>query len=50
MEPWGTPALTGYSFEDFPLEPLKAVYYWQNYKAKIKKEEGQISHLKSYKT
>ena len=38
MEPWGTPALTGYSFEDFPLEPLKAAYYWQNYKAKIKKE------------
>ena len=27
MEPWGNPALTRYSCEDFPPEPLEVVYY-----------------------
>ena len=27
MEPWGTPALTGYFFEDFPSKKPEAVYY-----------------------
>ena len=29
MEPWRTPALTGYSWEDFPSRPLEAIYYWE---------------------
>ena len=38
IEPWGTPALTGYSCEDFPFKnhsktshskPLEAAYYWE---------------------
>ena len=32
MEPWGTPALTGYSCEDFHPEPLEAIYYWERKK------------------
>ena len=29
MEPWGTPALAGYSCEDFPPQPHAVVYYWE---------------------
>ena len=30
MESWGTPALAGYSCEDFPPQPPEVVYYWEN--------------------
>ena len=44
MEPWGTPALTGYCCEDFHSKPLEAVHHWE------KKKWGQISDLKFHKT
>ena len=40
MEPPGTPALTGYSFKTFRLEPLEGVYYPE------KKKYNQIPDLK----
>ena len=44
MEPWGRPALTGYSCEEFHPEPVEAVCYWE------KKKWGQMSDLKFHKT
>ena len=32
MEPWGTPALTGYSCKGSQPEPLEAFYYWEKMK------------------
>ena len=32
MKPWGTPALTGYSSEDFPPEKIEVIYYWERIK------------------
>ena len=43
MEPWGTPALTIYSWEDFPSRTT-----WS--RLLLRKEEGQISDLKFHKT
>ena len=32
IDPWGTPAFTGYSSIDFDLESLKLFYYWERKK------------------
>ena len=43
-EPWGTPALTGCSCEDFHSEQTEVVYYWQ------KNKKDQMSDMKFHNT
>ena len=44
METWGTPALTGYSCEDFPSRTTQSDLLQR------KEKEGQISDQKFHKT